>query len=301
MAVSTKRPVGQQVLVVFGASSGIGRATALEAAHRGAAVLAAGRDRQALESLLEDAAGRPGTVVVSRADAADAEQVAAVATEAVERFGRLDTWAHVAGVSAVGPFRALPAAEFERVVAVDLFGPVNGARAALPHLAASGGTFVVVSSIAARRTLPLHTAYSAAKGGVDAFVQALRVELRHDGTPVDVVQILPGSTATPFFERARARMPFRPSAPPPFSAPESVARAILAAAERPRREVVVGVPAKALLLGQRLSPRLMDRLAQRSFRLLRSSDPASTTPPDGLFDPPAGEDRVRGAVDTLHH
>ncbi len=299
MAVELE-PIDQQVIVVFGASSGIGRATALLAAQRGARVVGAGRDRHALDSLVAECAGGPGEVVVGTADAANQAEVEAIAQLAVSRFGRIDTWAHVAGVGEYGAFEDITPEEFRRVVEVDLLGPVHGARAALPHLRAGGGAYIVVSSEIAKRGFPLATSYSAAKHGVDGFVEALRVELQHAGAPVSVTQVMPGSIATPFFENARSRLGVRASGPPPVYGPEKVAEAILAAAERPRRDVVVGGAAKVQLAIQRISPLLMDSLVRATaFRLQRSTEPRAPGD-DALFDAPEGEDRVRGVVSTTH-
>ncbi len=290
------KPLDQQVIVVFGASSGIGRATAVLATKRGATVVAAGRDRAALESLVEEAG--PGHVVIGTAEVTDEAQVRAIADLAVERCGRIDTWAHVAGVGAYGRFEDITPEEFRRVIDVDLLGPVHGARAALPHLRRGGGAYIVVSSEVAKRGLPLASPYSAAKHGVDGFVEALRVELQHDKVPVSVTQILPAAITTPFFENARTRLGVRPSGPPPVYSPELVAEAILGAAVRPRRDVVVGGAAKVQLLLQRLSPRLMDAFARAAaFRLQRSKVPKRPGD-DALFEAPVGEDRVRGEVTT---
>lgn len=234
------KPLSEQVVVVFGASSGIGRVTAVRALERGALVVAAARGAEALGTLA-GAVSHPDRLAVVTAEAAHPEQVRAVADRAVERFGRIDTWAHVAGVGEFARFEDHTPEEFRRVVEVDLLGPAYGAMAALPHLRREGrGALVVVSSEVARRSLPLAAAYCAAKHGVHGFLEALRVELRHENAPVSVTEILPGTIATPFFEHARTRLGVRPSGPPPVYAPERVADAILRAAEHPTRDVVVG-------------------------------------------------------------
>lgn len=220
------KPLDQQVMVVFGASSGIGRATALLAAERGAVIVAAGRNRAALDSL---AAAVPGSITAGMADAAEPDQVAAIAELAATAHGRIDTWAHVAGVGAYGRFEDMTVEEL-RVVDVDLLGPLWGARAALPHLRRQGGAYVVVSSELAKRSFPLASSYCAAKHGVDGFVEALRAELQHEGAPVSVTQIMPAAVATPFFEHARSRLGVRASGPPPVYSPE-VAASVLHAAE----------------------------------------------------------------------
>ena len=294
------KPLSEQVIVVFGASSGIGRVTALEAARRGARVVAAARGAEALKTLAEEA-GAPDRFATMVADAADPEQVRAVADGAVAQFGRLDTWAHVAGVAEHARFEDMPLEDFRRVIDVDLLGPVHAAKAALPHLRrAGGGAFVVVSSMIAKRSFPLLSSYSAAKHGVNGFLESLRVELRHDEVPVAVTEIQPAVIDTPFFEHARTRLGVRPSAPPPVYPPEKVAEAILRAAEHPKREVVVGGVGKVQLLTQRLSPRIMDAFSRVAmFRLQRSRDPKSLDDTDGLYRPVEGDDRRRGVVSNL--
>ncbi len=294
------KPLSVQVIVVFGASSGIGRVTALEASRRGARVIAAARGVEALRSLAHEA-GAPDRFATMVADAADPEQVRAVADAAVTQFGRLDTWAHVAGVAEHARFEDMPLEDFRRVIEVDLLGPVHAAKTALPHLRRDGGgAFVVVSSMIAKRSFPLLSSYSAAKHGVNGFLESLRVELQHDGVPVAVTEIQPAVIDTPFFEHARTRLGVRPSAPPPVYPPEKVADAILRAAEHPRREVVVGSAGKAQLLTQRLSPRIMDAFSRVAmFRLQRSRDPKSSADTDGLYRPVEGDDRRRGPVSNL--
>ena len=294
------KPLSEQVIVVFGASSGIGRVTALEAARRGARVVAAARGAEALKTLAEEA-GAPDRFATMVADAADPEQVRAVADGAVAQFGRLDTWARVAGVAEHARFEDMPLEDFRRVIDVDLLGPVHAAKAALPHLRrAGGGAVVVVSSMIAKRSFPLLSSYSAAKHGVNGFLESLRVELRHDEVPVAVTEIQPAVIDTPFFEHARTRLGVRPSAPPPVYPPEKVAEAILRAAEHPKREVVVGGVGKVQLLTQRLSPRIMDAFSRVAmFRLQRSRDPKSLDDTDGLYRPVEGDDRRRGVVSNL--
>jgi NAD(P)-dependent dehydrogenase (short-subunit alcohol dehydrogenase family) len=292
------KPLAQQVVVVFGASSGIGRATAILASLQGATVVAAGRDEQALETLARQSG--PGEVVTGLADAADALAVTSIARLATNHFGRIDTWAHVAGVGQYGRFEHLTPEEFRRVIEVDLLGPVYGAMAALPHLRKQGGAYIVVSSALARRSLPLLSAYCAAKHGIDGFVDSLRAELRHDHIPVSVTQVLPAGISTPFFDHARTLLGVRGSAPPPIYRPEKVANAILDAAQHPRREVIVGGAAKALLWLQRLSPVLSDQFARRSFPLQTSNEPKRSREDDNLYAVPKGEDRVHGSVTTTH-
>lgn len=292
-----KHPLAQQVIVVVGASSGIGRATALAAAAEGATVVAVARGQEALDTLVSEAA--PGVVQPYVADVVDPAQMQALAAFTAERFGRIDTWAHVAGVVEYARFEDHTPEEFRRVVEVDLLGPVHGAMAALPHLRASRGVYVVVSSEIAKRAFPLASAYSAAKHGVNGFVEALRVELKHEKAGVSMVEVQPEAVDTPFFEHARTRLGVRPSGPPPVLSAERVASVVLHAAQRGGHTSTVGLGAKQQLLLQRVSPRIMDGFSRATaFRLQRSKD--APRPYDGLEAPVEGDDRVHGVVSNTH-
>jgi NAD(P)-dependent dehydrogenase (short-subunit alcohol dehydrogenase family) len=296
------KPLSEQVVVVYGASSGIGRVTALEAVRRGARVIGAGRDEQALTSLREEADTiRSGRLETGVGDVADFSRVAHIADLAIARFGRIDTWAHVAGVGQWGRVQEMLPEEYKRVIEVDLLGPIWGALASLQHLRRDGGAYIVVSSEEARRGFALMSSYSAAKHGVHGFVESMRIELEHDHVPVSVTEIMPGTIRTPFFENARSVLGVRGSGPPPAYSPEKVAEAILDAAEHPKREVVVGGAAKLQLAMQKVSPRLVDVMSRSkaAWRAERSEEPRRPTD-DALFTPPAGEDRERGDVTTMH-
>src|SRR4051794_9446599 len=214
------RPLSDQVIVVFGATSGIGRATALAAIDAGASVVATGRDEGALQTLVAERAAAGDRLTTATAEAAEVDDVSGVADLAVRTYGRIDTWAHVAGVAEHARFEDMAPEEFRRVVEVDLLGPVWGARAALPHLRVDGGAFVVVTSEIAKRAFPLVSSYSAAKAGAHGFLEALRVELEHEKAEVSVTEIMPEAVSTPFFENARTRLGVRPSGPPPVTTPE---------------------------------------------------------------------------------
>ena len=293
------RPLHQQVVVVVGASSGIGRTTALQASRAGATVVAAARGEEALGTLAEQAG--PGELVVRAADVTDPQQMHDLASFAVQRFGRIDTWAHVAGVVTYGSVQDTPPEDFRQVLDVDLMGPVHGAQAALPHLRQSHGALVVVSSEIAERAFPLASAYSAAKHGVNGFVESLRVELQHEGAPVSLVEIQPEAVNTPFFQHALTRLGVRPSGPPPVTTPEKVAEKILHAAEHGGHTVPVGLGAKQQLLLQRVSPKVMDAFARLvAFRAQRSSEEKSPEGSTNLYRPVEGDDRERDAVTNLH-
>lgn len=293
------KPVEDQVVVLMGSSSGIGREAALRFARRGAKVVVSARGEAGISSLAEEIRAEGGEAEAVVADVAEFAQVEAVAERAAERYGRLDTWVHLAAVSLFAPFDETTPEEFRRVVEVDLLGQAYGAMAALPHVKREGrGTLVHVTSVVARRAVPLQSAYSAAKHGVDGLLESLRVELAHEGWPIGVTNVLPAAINTPFFDRARTRLGVKPRGFPPLYAPGVVADAILYAAEKAPREIVAGGAGKGLLLGQVLSPRLMDAVMVRGgFASQKTDEPKSEDAPDGLFSPVEGLDRTDGDFD----
>ena len=290
------KPIEDQVVALMGASSGIGRATALRFAERGAKVVVSARNEQGLDSLVEQIKDRGGTAVSIPADTAEFGQVEAVADGAVEEYGRLDAWVHLAGVGLYALFEETTPEEFKRVVDVNLMGQVYGAMAALPHIKREGrGALVHVSSVEARRSVPFHSAYGAAKHGIDGFLEALRVELKHEGWPIGVTQVMPAAINTPFFDKARTKLRVKPMGAPPIYEPETVADVILYAAEYPTRDVVAGGAAQAMIVNQRLSPRMMDAvLATRAgFGPQMTDEPKPEDAPDNLFGPIPGHDTAR--------
>jgi len=292
----TFRPIAEQVLVLFGASSGIGRQTALQFARRGARVVVAGRGEAELAALVEEISREGGTALSVPAEATEFEQVESVAAQAVAAYGRLDTWVHLAGVGLWAPFEQVTPAEWRRVIDVNLNGAAYGAMAALPHLKrGGGGTLILVSSAEARLALPLQTAYAASKHGVDGFVKSLRLELRHEGAPVRVTEVMPAAINTPLFNKARTRIGKKPVPIRPFYQPELVADAIRYAAEHPVEEITVGGAAKAAMRLHQLAPWLTNRfLATAGIPLQRTEEPKSDQAPDNLFQHLDGYARVHG-------
>lgn len=294
------KQVEDQVVVLMGASGGIGREAALRFARKGAKVVVSARGEAGISSLADEIRAEGGEAEPVVADAAEFEEVEAVAGRAVERYGRLDTWVHLAAVSLFAPFDETTPEEFRRVIEVDLLGQAYGAMAALPHVKREGcGALVHVTSVVARRAVPLQSAYSAAKHGVDGLLESLRVELAHEGWPIGVTNVLPAAINTPFFDRARTKLGVKPRGFPPLYSPGVVADAILYAAEKAPREIVAGGAGKGLLLGQILSPRLMDALMLRGgFASQKTDEPKLEDAPDGLFSPVEGLDRSVGDFDN---
>src|SRR5215218_7785786 len=287
----------------MGASSGIGRETALRFADRGAKVVVSGRNEKGLSSLVEEIRGKGGQATAMPAEVTEFEQVKAVADRAVEMYGRLDTWVHLAAVLLVASFEDTTPEEFARVVDVNLMGQVYGAMAALPHLKrGGGGALIHVSSMGAKRSIPVQSAYCASKHGIDGFLEALRVELMREGAPVSVTQVMPATINTPFFDKARTKLGVKPVAPPPIYQPGVVADAILFAAERPARDLVVGGAAKAVMTAQQISPWLLDVLLRRfGFGVHYTDEPKTEDDLDNLFAPVQGLDTVEGSFGHRAH
>src|SRR5919112_4151575 len=291
------KPIENQVVVVMGASSGIGHETALRFAKRGAKVVVAARSEMGLRSLEEEIRGLGGEASAVVADVSEFEQVEAVAQSAIEEYGRLDTWVHLAALGFFAPFDQTEPDEFRRVVEVDLMGQVYGAMAALPHIKREGrGALVHISSVVAKRSAPLQSAYSASKHGVEGFLESLRVELLRDGwDTIGVTNVIPAAINTPFFTKARTKLGVKPKGFPPIYQPGVVVDAILYSAEKAPREIVAGGAGKGMLLTQRLSPRLMDAIMVRGgFGSQMTDEPKSSADPDGLFAPMEGQDRAEG-------
>src|SRR5215217_2553253 len=291
------KPVGEQVVALMGASSGIGRETALRFARNGARVVVSARGEEGLDSLVAEIRRGGGEAIAVPADTSEFEQAKAVADRAVEEYGRLDTWVHLAAVGLFATFEQTTPEEFERVIAVNLMGQVYGAMAALPHIKREGGGALIhVSSMGAKRSIPLQSAYCASKHGIDGFLEALRVELRREGFPVSVTQVMPATINTPLFDKARTKLGVKPVAPPPIYQPGIVSEAILHAAENPARDLVVGGAAKAVILSQALSPRLVDVLLRvRGFEVHYTGEPKTEDASDNLFEPIDGYNTVEGS------
>ncbi len=290
------KPIEQQVVVVVGASSGIGRSAALKFARRGARVVAAARGEPGLRSLVEEIRAQGGEATYLTADVLDFEQLRRVADHAAATYGRLDTWVQTAAVSVYATFEETRPEEFKQVVDTNLTGQAYGALAALPHLRREGrGALIHVSSVEARRALPYQSAYAASKHGIKGFLEALRMELAREGVPVSVTEVMPSTINTPFFDKARTRLGVKPMGVPPFYQPELVADAILYAAEHPTPEITVGGAGKALAVSQAVAPRLTDAvLTLVAFGGQRTTEPKSDAAPSNLFHTLPGFDRVHG-------
>lgn len=297
------KPIREQVVVIFGASSGIGRQAALDFAKKGAKIVVAARSESGLFSLVEEIyrikrkRRNDAEAIFVVADAANFDEVKNVADKAVETFGRLDTWVHSAAAFLFAKFEDIEPHEFRRMVEVNLLGQVHGAMSALPHLREKGGALIHLTSVEAWRTVPFQAAYGATKHGIKGFLQALRVELRHDKVPVSVTEIQPAAINTPIYDKGRNKTPFKPRAVPPLYNPNVVSDAILYAAENPTRDIIAGGAGVGVMFFERLSPRLTDTITGLvGFVGQKSGVPKDENAPDALFEPmPNGEfDTVKG-------
>jgi NAD(P)-dependent dehydrogenase (short-subunit alcohol dehydrogenase family) len=278
----------QQVIVITGASSGIGLATARMAARRGARVVLAARSGEALTRIVGEIAAAGGRAIAVTADVGDRTQVETIASQAVEAFGGIDTWVNVAGLTIYGPLRAVTQDDHERLLRTNFWGTVNGSLVAVEHLSRRGGALINVGSVASDLAFPLQGMYSASKHAVKGFTDALRMELQQDGEPISVTLIKPTSIDTPLPRRARNYMDQEPMLPPPVYRPEEVANAILHAAVHPQRDIVVGGAGKAFTTAKELAPGAFDLLAPAIMAFQkRSTKPRR---PAGALHAPEAED-----------
>jgi short-subunit dehydrogenase len=264
MSIQLKR-LKDQVIVVTGASSGIGLTTAEMAAEKGAAVVMAARTAEELSSAAARIRSTGGRAAAVAADVTDEMQVEGIAQAALREFGRIDTWVNNAGIGLYGKLIDQPIAKKRELFEADFWSVVYGCKTAVRHMRSGGGAILNIGSEVSDRATPMLGIYSAAKHAVRAYTDALRMELEYDGIPVWLTLIKPGPIDTPFPQHAANYMESEPKHAPPVYPPEEVAYAILNCAERPIREVVVGGVPRLQLAMAALAPRLMDLMMERQM------------------------------------
>ena len=282
--MSKHRPIDEQVIVITGASSGIGLSTALMAGSVGARLVLNARSDETLDALVEHLESEGTEAVAVPGDVADRSVVETVARTAIERFGRIDTWVNNAGVSIYGKLTEVDDADSRRLFDTNFWGVVYGSLVALPHLRASEGTLINVGSEVSEAVVPLQGMYSASKHAVKGFTDALRVELLADEVPVTVTLVQPGATDTPFPQHARNYMDREPALPTPLDNPFHVAEAILNAAVSDKRAIKVSNMAKLNTAMAKFAPALGDRMAAKQMER-QQYDELPRDPAGSLHEP----------------
>jgi NAD(P)-dependent dehydrogenase (short-subunit alcohol dehydrogenase family) len=292
MSVKLKR-IEDQVVVITGASSGIGLATAKMAAELGARVVLAARDPEGLSSARVEIEGSGGRAITVIADVANLADVQSIAERATEAFGGFDTWVNNAGVSIYGPIEEVPVEDARRLFDVNYWGMVHGSLTAVAHLKDHGGALINIGSVTSDRAIPLQGHYSASKHAIKAFTDALRMEIEKEEAPISVTLIKPGAIDTPFPEHARNYMEAEPKHPPPVYDPSVVAEAILFCAEHSRRDLIVGGGGK-MTAAMDSVPRVADRYMRATmFDQQKTRKPTRGPRADSLYEPKGGG-RERG-------
>ena len=290
------QPSKPEVVVVTGASAGIGRATVREFARRGADIGLLARGLDGLEATRREVEQLGGRAIVVQTDVADQDQVEAAAQRVEAEFGPIGVWVNNAFAGVFARFADLSPEEFRRVTEVTYLGQVHGTRAALKRMVPRDrGSVVLVGSALAYRGIPLQAAYCAAKHAVQGFHDSIRAELLHAGSRVRVTMVqLPGVN-TPQFDWVRARIPGKPRPVGAVYQPEVAARAIRHAAHSRRKELIVGAPAWQAILADKIASPLLDRyLAATAVAGQQGSDPLPKGRPDNLFDPVPGNHGAHG-------
>lgn len=290
------KPIGEQVVVITGASSGIGLATAMLAASRGASVVLGARSIGALAEIVGEIQRDGGEAIAVACDVSDRGQVESLAEAAIERFGRIDTWINNAGVSIYGRIDEVSEEDNRRLFDTNFWGVCNGSLVALPYLKANGGALINVGSEVSEAVAPLQGMYSASKHAVKGFTDALRVEIAEvDKAPVSITLIQPTAVNTPYPQHARNYMSEEPKLPSPMIEAGDVAEAILGAAEKPTHHVKVGVMSKINTAISNLMPSVADKMSAGRVDQMHYAEPARN--PEGALYLPSEATHVIGRTD----
>ncbi|WP_244745256.1 SDR family oxidoreductase [Paraburkholderia sp. DD10] len=288
-----------RIVVVTGASAGVGRATALAFARRGVHVALLARDPAALDDTAAQVRACGVRALPIALDVSDADAVEAAAARVEAELGPIDVWVNNAMLTVFGPMASLTPKEFARVTDVTYLGYVWGTMAALKRMSARNrGCIVQVGSALAYRAIPLQSAYCGAKHAIRGFTDALRCELLHDHSRVHLTMVQMPALNTPQFDWAENRMPHAPQPVAPVFQPEVAARAIVWAATHRRREVYVGISTVKAIVANQVVPGWLDRyLGRTGYQAQQRAAPASDAAPSNLWQPVAGAHRVHGPFD----
>lgn len=287
-----------QTIVITGASSGIGLVTARMAAREGAKLVLAARNEKGLGKLTNEIKHDGGKAAYVVADVGIETEVREIARRANEEFGGFDTWINNAGVSIYGRMLDITTEDHRRLFETNFWGVVYGSLEAARHLSRrdgkTGGAIINVGSAVSDRAIPVQGMYSASKHAVKGFTDAFRVELERDGAPISVTLIKPSGISTPYMLHAKNYMEVEPTVLPPVYAPETVAEAILHAAEQPVRDLFVGAGGKMLSAFDHYAPRLTDKIMESGFSEMQKTDCPARRRHDGLHQPSPVTLRERG-------
>ncbi len=292
MSISLK-PIDQQVIVITGASSGIGLATAKEAAKRGARVVVAARSHGLLNDLVSQLNDEGHEAIAVECDVSNREQVDRVAQAAIDQFGRIDTWINNAGVSVYGRLDEVSEQDSRRVFETNFWGIYNGSLAALPYLKRQGGALINLGSEVSEAVVPLQGIYSASKHAVKGFTDALRIEIEEvDKAPVSITLIQPTAVNTPYPQHAKNYMDREPKLPSPQIEAQQVAEAILEAAVKPTRHTKVGLMSKVNTTMSNVLPGVADKMSAKQIDRQQYSERPRN--PDGALYQPSEMTGVAG-------
>jgi short-subunit dehydrogenase len=292
-------PKSPKVVVVTGASAGVGRAVVREFASEGVSIGLIARGRSRLESAKQDVEARGGKALVIPADVADANAIDRAAEQVEQELGPIDVWVNDAMTTIFAPVEQITPEEFKRTTEVTYLGFVYGTMAALKRMKTRDrGTIVQVGSALAYRSIPLQSAYCGAKHAIVGFTDSLRSELIHDRSNIHLTVVHLPAMNTPQFSWCRTRLPRQPQPVPPIFQPEVAARAIVWASAHRRREVFVGWPTVKAIYGQDVAPAYADRyLAKAAYDGQETDQPVSRNRPDNLFEPVDGDFSAHGIFD----
>jgi short-subunit dehydrogenase len=291
----------KEVVVVTGASAGVGRAVVRAFAKRGANVALIARGTDGLEAARAEVEATGGRALVLPLDVADPAAVDEAADRVERELGPIAVWVNDAMVSVFAPVSETTPAEFRRVTEVTYLGYVHGTLAALKRMRSRNrGTIIQIGSALAFRSIPLQAAYCAAKHAVRGFSEALRTELLHDRSKVRVTQVHLPAVNTPQFAWSRAKLPRAPQPVPPIFQPEIVADAVVYAATHKRRQILVGWPTTKAVIAEAIAPGLADRyLARHSYEDQQTREPLAPDRQDNLYVPVAGDHGAHGTFDRM--
>jgi NAD(P)-dependent dehydrogenase (short-subunit alcohol dehydrogenase family) len=292
-----------EVVVITGASAGVGRAAVREFARRGADVGLLARDAEGLQAAAKEVEAFGRQAVAVPTDVADPEQVEAAAAQIEERLGPIDVWVNNAMTSVFAPFTEIEPEEFRRVTEVTYLGFVHGTRSALKRmLPRDRGTIVQVGSALAYRGIPLQSAYCGAKHAIEGFTESVRAELLHQKSEVRLTMVQMPALNTPQFTWVLSRLPGSPQPVPPIYQPEVAARAIAWAATHRRRQLWVGATTVATILANDVAPGLLDRyLGRTGYKSQQTKQPADPGRPNNLWAPVPGDHGAHGPFDEQAH